>query len=274
MIMRFLRAARTAAARVRPARLAVRTLALVLRERAAPLTIIRVARGLDPRPDSLLPRYSSSAPTGSALSHPQLAKHLADREFGHWSLGIDVIELLSKEIERSRPSLILEFGSGPSTASMAQFMVDLHGFGGRLRVISIEQDARFAADTKSLVERMGLSSYVEVVHAPLRRQVIEGVETNCYDIPITVKDLIQDEKVDLVVIDGPAAESGARFGTLPLVRSMVSESALFLLDDALRDSELDVAARWARLPYLKVGGILIVGKGVLRGNFKVAREAA
>ena len=70
-----------------------------------------------------------------------------------------------------------------------------------------------------------------------------------------------------VVIDGPATETD-RFGTLPLIRPYVKANALFYLDDALRDGELDVARRWARLPYVEVNGIYLTEKGLLQGNVR------
>ena len=264
------RVARKVLARIRPARLAVASVALVLRGKAAPLRLIRVMRTLDPRSDALIPRFSSSAPTGSSLSHPILAKLLADREFGHWALSIDVVELIRKEIALSRPSLVLEFGSGSSTVAIAQFMRDLHGPDSSLRVISIEQDMRFVADTTSLLDRAGLAQHVQIVHAPLKRQVIEGVETICYDIPEGLALLAGETGADLVVIDGPAAESGARFGTLPLARHSIAVDAVFLLDDALRDSEIGTATAWAGLPYMRLDGVILVGKGVLRGRIRGA----
>lgn len=267
------RVARKGLARVRPARLAVKILGLVYRGKPAPLRLIRVMRFLDPRSDPLPPRYSASAPTGSALRHPVLAKLLADREFGHWSLSIDVVEFIGSEIARLKPSLVLEFGSGSSTAIIAQLMADLHGSDGRLRVISIEQNAEYVAETTALLERLGLTRNVEIIHAPLKRQVIEGVETTCYDIPERLAVAAADEVVDLVVIDGPAAESGARFGTLPFARPLIAGDAVFLLDDALRDSEIDTATMWARLPYIRLEGVFLVGKGVLRGRIRGARGA-
>lgn len=68
-----------------------------------------------------------------------------------------------------------------------------------------------------------------------------------------------------MLVDGPAAEAGARFGTLPLAHPSVSHRAQFVLDDALRDGELTVARRWRSLPYVEVEGIRIVEKGLLTG---------
>lgn len=266
------RVARKGLARVRPTRFAVEALAFVLRGNPASLRVIRSLRLLDPRSDPLPPRYSSLAPKGSGLVHPVLAKLLADREFGLWALNLDVVGFIGDEIARTKPSLILEFGSGSSTVIFAQLMADLHGSDDCLRVISIEQNAEFVTETTSLLERAGLARHVRVIHAPLRRQVIEGIETNCYDIPDGAFGPA-DGAIDLIVVDGPAAESGARFGTLPLARPLIAGDAVFLLDDALRDSEIDTATMWACLPYVHLEGIFLIGKGVLRGTIRGGQSA-
>ena len=73
---------------------------------------------------------------------------------------------------------------------------------------------------------------------------------------------------DFVVIDGPAAQDGARFGTLPLIRRYLSSGARFYLDDALRDGEIDIAERWARLPYVQVNVVRLTEKGLLLGEVR------
>jgi hypothetical protein len=89
--------------------------------------------------------------------------------------------------------------------------------------------------------------------------------TTCYPLPDEIGGLFHDRKADFVLIDGPAAEAGARFATLPLAHPFVSPHASFVLDDALRDGELLVARRWRSLPYVEVDGIRMIEKGLLIG---------
>ena len=73
---------------------------------------------------------------------------------------------------------------------------------------------------------------------------------------------------EIVVIDGPAAQDGARFGTLRLIRRYLNSGARFYLDDALRDGEIDIAERWARLPYVPVNVVRLTENGLLLGEVR------
>ena len=249
-------------------------LAIIARNNGrAPMSVATV-RGLSrigTGPDALVNRFRRPTP-GSRLSHPVLAQKLADHLFGTWSLGPATLALLESEVQRNRPDLILEFGSGASTACLAQFMEDVHGPKGRVRVVSLDQDATFAEATRALVKRCGFSTSVVVLAAPLALQTIEGVTSRCYVIPASLATTFQDRRADMIVIDGPAAEDGARFGTLPLARPYVTDHARFYLDDALRDGELGTARDWATLPYVKIDGIRLIDKGVLTGQLVAPRE--
>jgi hypothetical protein len=48
------------------------------------------------------------------------------------------------------------------------------------------------------------------------------------------------------VVDGPAAEEGARVTTAPMLCPHLLAPCPLLLDDALRDGELSAAQAWAR----------------------------
>jgi len=112
-----------------------------------------------------------------------------------------------------------------------------------------------------------LEKNVRLVHCPLRRHVIEGVEITCYDLSDGfLQAVLKDDRPDFVVIDGPAAEPGARFGILPLVRQFLRPRAWFFMDDALRDGELRAAQLLSQLPYVRVDGVYLVGKGLLVGQ--------
>jgi predicted O-methyltransferase YrrM len=149
---------------------------------------------------------------------------------------------------------------------LARFLRDVHGESSSLRILSIDQDETYAAETRASLRRAGLADGVRVLACPLSMQTIEGFTANCYTMPS--RDELGDlwVPVDLVLIDGPAAESGARFGTLPLVKGYLASDAEFLLDDALRDGELDTLERWARLPYVRLRGMRLIDKGLLVGQ--------
>lgn len=233
-----------------------------------PLPVVEVIRrvgwGTDP-----LSRAARSA-LGGQLDHPVLATALRQVSIGTWSLGPKTVSYIQKVVETVRPRLVMEFGSGISTMCLAQFLADQTAAGGAPgSVVSFEQSSDEASRTMDLLGRHGLGSHAEVVVAPLRMREVEGRYVNAYEFdPDVIDALTGTDKVDLVLVDGPAAESGARFGTLPLIRRFVRPGAVFLLDDALRDGELSAAAGWSRLPYLQVEGILPIEHGILRGSFR------
>ena len=97
------------------------------------------------------------------------------------------------------------------------------------------------------------------------------MQTSCYSLPTEFVQTIAALRPGFVVIDGPTTETD-RFGTVPLIRPYLKTNALFYLDDALRDGELDLARRWARLPYIEVNGIYLTEKGLLQGNVRHFKE--
>jgi predicted O-methyltransferase YrrM len=248
------------------ARAILRLEARALNGRAIPLPLVMFARLLAIGEDPLLPRQKSITTTGKALRHPDLRALLADRELGAWALGAQTINWLEDRLAHLRPGLVLEFGSGTSTLCLARFLVDLHGPEAVVRVVSIDQDESYAAETRDRLRRSGLDAYAKVLATSLGRQEIEGVMTSCYEMPANLSQVLDGRKADFVVIDGPAAEAGARFGTLPLARPYLSPSAAFVLDDGLRDGEIWVAKRWAALPGVQVDGIVNIDKGLLVGQ--------
>lgn len=244
----------------------IRALGSLYGDRPVPVAGITLARRLASGEDPLLPPAAGVVTDGTAIRHPELRKLLADRELGLWSLGARTINWLEREVHRRRPGFVLEFGSGISTVCIAQFLADVHGEHSGLRVLSIDQDDKYAANTRALLESIGLADTVRLLACPLSMQTIEGLTANCYTKPSG--DALEDigMRADLVLIDGPAAENGARFGTLPLFQTYVAPNAEFVLDDALRDGELDTLRRWSRLPYVRVRGMRLIDKGLLVGR--------
>lgn len=212
------------------------------------------------RPDALVPR-ARSAP-GSQLPDPVLAEALHDVELGTWSLGARSIAFVMSSLAEERPAVIIEFGSGASTVCIARLAAQMDP---SPTVISIEQDEEQVARTRSLLKRLPPSDLnIHLIHAPLVRAEHPGRQTSRYAIPKgALEHALGGSPVGMVLVDGPAAEDGARYETIPLVRHHLTPGALVLLDDALRDGELEVARRWARDCQLDVKGIVAIDHGLL-----------
>ncbi len=110
---------------------------------------------------------------------------------------------LSKLIDRIRPRVVLEFGSGGSTAVLAAMLErNERRHGVRGRVISFEQAPDFHARVaKALPAR--LRDYVELRLCPVRLDRIGDWRAICYE---TMYDF--GDNIDLAYIDGPAPVRG------------------------------------------------------------------
>jgi hypothetical protein len=210
---------------------------------------------------------------GGFLDIADLGEQLKGVKLGTWALGPRSLRILVEMVATHRPGLIIEFGSGASTVALAWAIHSLQSGAGGARVVSLEQDEDHAQRTRDLLARAGLQDEAVVIVAPLTEQTIEGVRTTCYAMPRDFARVLDGRTAGLVVIDGPAAAPGARFGTLPLVRPYVAEGASFVLDDALRDGELGIARRWRPLSYIRVDGIRLIEKGLLTGTVRCEPQA-
>lgn len=201
------------------------------------------------------------------LQNQELATLLQGIPLGGWRLSGATINVLVDEIARHRPAAVLEFGSGVSTLVLAAAMRAVHGQVSRPLVFSIDQAPEFLADTERLLKTHGLRDLVRLHCAPLIQHNIQGFSTVCYGISeAMLASFFEGQRPDFILIDGPAADYGQRFGTLSLVEPHVSPDARVYMDDALRDSELAIADYWNRLGQLTIEGIRWVGKGLLVGR--------
>jgi hypothetical protein len=153
-------------------------------------------------------------------------------------------------------------------------MQEIYGNANHVYVTSVEQDIATAKSTQELLRALCLDMNARIVHAPLCEQLIEGTNTVCYSISEDfLRVLVSERRPDFIVVDGPAAGPGQRFGTLPLIEGVLEPGAWFCLDDALRTGDLEVGRLWARRPCLRITGIHLFGKGLLVGQF-VGKPAA
>lgn len=172
-----------------------------------------------------------------------------------WAASPDVLRLLVHHIDRLRPELVVEFGSGASSVWLGYA---LRRAGGGLHV-AIEHDARYAELSRELVAAHGLADVVEIRHAPLT-----GIESTTVTVDGDTartadrwydRDVLADlEGIGLVFIDGPPGGTGlqARYPALPSVLPHCTEDVVIVLDDADRPDERAAGDRWlAEYPELR-----------------------
>jgi len=209
------------------------------------------------------------------FQHVELERLMASETLGGWALCAETVEYLIEKIEEYRPSAILEFGSGTSSLALAWIMTRLHGDSSMPRVFSIDQAANHIEQTRAVLQRHDLVGMVRFHHAELVLQTIGSRVVRCYNLPTEVlEQFLGSVRPDLILIDGPAGENGIRFGTVPLVSEFVDPNAVVIVDDGLRDSELDTADQWDRLGYVQWEGIRWEGKGLLSGRVRPALHAS
>lgn len=153
----------------------------------------------------------------------------------------DVILAYVSQILRSRPSLVVECGSGLSTL-WAGYAAERYG--GRTRVVALEDQEQYAAATTELIRAHGLEPYVEVRHAPLQDVEIGG-ELHRWYAPAKVEDL---QDVGVLFVDGPAGytASHARYPAVPLLRDALAPGAVVIVDDAARAEEAEMVELWRK----------------------------
>jgi len=181
---------------------------------------------------------------------------LQNIEFHGWHMCEASLNFLESEIQRLKPSLILELGSGASTVCFHQFLEDLAGRMFYGRIISIEQDEGLA---QSLRERLAVSPNripAVVIHVP--------VYEYGYRFDENLMAILGEAQPDFLVIDGPSGELGCRAKTLPDVAGCLAPNAAIYMDDAYRDAE--IIESWKAEGLLHVDQILGTERGLMVGR--------
>jgi len=161
---------------------------------------------------------------------------------GGWAATPETLLALVSEIRNApRVGTVVECGSGTSTVWIA---LALRQRGGG-RLVSLEHDERFAAQTRRRVAELGLEDLVEVRTGALVEQSVAGRTVTWFDDDI----LGGIDDVSLLFVDGPPGHLGAgiRFPAFPKLRSRLAPGAVVMLDDVDRPDERGVLEAWLEL---------------------------
>jgi hypothetical protein len=215
-------------------------------------------------PNCLTRPESSYFRTGETIHDSQVAEVLRREEATPWRLADDTINWLIDFLRHKQPRVVLEFGSGLSTACLCIALTRIHGSNG-FRLLSVEQDTGELERTMGRMRELDGFYSCRVIHAPLVRTQVAERPTFIYDLEKSRDDLAWLGKAEFILIDGPYAPGPCREGTLSQVRPHVQPGASFMMDDALREKELLTGALWAQSG-ISVEGILTLGEGVMIGT--------
>ena len=162
----------------------------------------------------------------------------------YWSghaITPETLKLVQHLVDSLNVEAVLELGSGVSTLLLAN---DFRRRGSG-RVLSFDDDARWAAQTTAKLKHEKLDGIAEVRVAPLVDIEAGGRRSSWYDLAA----LDKDRRFDLIIVDGPPSWQGDTMARLPALyqlRRHLSDNGMLVLDDAQRPGEQAVAERWRR----------------------------
>jgi hypothetical protein len=157
-----------------------------------------------------------------------------------WTLEPSGLLLLNRLVNDHNPGVIVEFGSGSSTAPLALLANRVEA-----DFYSIEEDEQWANRTKTRLESWGLDSDV-VRHIPLCTDSSEQ-ELVWYRRE-RVDALFDTNTVGLVLVDGPTSASGphVRRAAVDYMKGYLADDAVVVLDDYQRREEQEIVDMWTK----------------------------
>ena len=175
-----------------------------------------------------------------------------------WAGSPDFLLALARHAHTAQPRVVVECSSGASTIVLARCL-QLQGAG---QVYSLEHDPLYAAQTRAELARHGLSSWAQVIDAPLRMHRLAAENWPWY----AAERLPAGLAIDLLVIDGPPQDAGtlARYPAGPLLFPQLAPGAAVFLDDAARRDEQAILRRWREQFPLLRQSLLACEKGCAR----------
>jgi predicted O-methyltransferase YrrM len=151
-----------------------------------------------------------------------------------WAASPDVLLTLLDLAKSSKPSRVLDLGSGMSTLVLAKCAP-------QAEIISIDNSAEYAGKTEKLLAAHGLTN-VDVRVATLTPHA-SGVDW--YDLA-QLRDV---SNIDFLFVDGPPGSKNpkARHPVIVECISKLSPRAVIVIDDAGREGEKEMAHEFAKL---------------------------
>ncbi|MEO6471789.1 MAG: class I SAM-dependent methyltransferase [Aeromicrobium sp.] len=160
---------------------------------------------------------------------------------GRWALDPTGLLQLVDLVERIKPRVVVDLGSGTSTVWLA-YALEIAGVG---RLIAVDHDEHYAKETRRTLANHGFTdaSKVEVRLAPLAEGDLPGHTTPWYST-----DVLDDiEGVDILVVDGPPQATGpvARYPAVGFFADKFAPNAFVVMDDFNREQEKAIVVRWS-----------------------------
>jgi hypothetical protein len=175
-------------------------------------------------------------------------------DFHGWPISPDLGLFLIDKINTRGYDLIIEFGSGTSTALIAKAVSKRAQLQEAIRstqILSFEHKLNYFEKTQQTLKQHGFDSSVQLTYAPLAAWKEGDAEYLYYDCQDTLEALRQQHLNAtlnvLLVIDGPPGATcpNARYPAVPFVFEALGRHCIDLvLDDASRPEEGAVIDLW------------------------------
>jgi predicted O-methyltransferase YrrM len=150
------------------------------------------------------------------------------------------------EIIINNCQVIVECGGGISTFYIARL---LKSRGGHL--YTIEHNPEWLEFLEKGLKKEGLLDGVTLIEAPLKSSGLGLDDIPWYDPEALSKQLPQDIKIDLLLVDGPTAYTEetqySRYPAVPYFLPFFSQNCTIVIDDVNRQGEQEIVKRWEKL---------------------------
>ena len=186
-----------------------------------------------------------AAENNTLLQHEAIAlNHLANLridEFIPWtgsSISPASIRIMLNEIVMSNRTSLIEFGAGISTLYFASILKQR----GEGRLVSVEQDSEWLRIVQGMLDKEGLTEYVELVHCPL---ATDG-NINWYNEEL-LNAKLDGIKFDFILIDAPISDdknTKVREPAGEFIQDRLAKDFTLFLDDTNRLGEQEICDLW------------------------------
>ena len=180
-------------------------------------------------------------------------------DFHGWPISPDIGVFLLEKMRSQNYDLIIEFGSGTSTALFAKASEAMSGKTQKsavpktlkTEIVTFEHNQLYHEKTQKMLRARKLDGYVSLIHAPLIDWKDECQDYLYYDCQSILEDLAEKYKSQkikiLVLVDGPpgATCKNARYPAVPIIfNAFAKQSIDIVLDDASRPEEKATIDLW------------------------------
>lgn len=180
-------------------------------------------------------------------------------DFHGWPISPDIGVFLLEKMRSQNYDLIIEFGSGTSTALFAKAAEAMSGKTQksavpktlRTEIVTFEHNQLYHEKTQKMLRSRKLDGYVNLIHAPLIDWKDERQDYLYYDCQCVLGDLAEKYKSQkikiLVLVDGPpgATCKNARYPAVPIIFNVFAKQSIdIVLDDASRPEEKATIDLW------------------------------